>query len=87
MSDQLLAAPPRVAEMLGVKVSTLSQWRHFGRGPRWVLVGSKVLYSVADVHAFVRGLEQHESTAQATARRGGPGRPKMRRGRGENAAA
>lgn len=48
-----LATPVDVAEYLGVPVRTLSQWRHQGKGPRFVRVGKHVRYRWADVEAFL----------------------------------
>ena len=32
---------------------TLTQWRHFGRGPAYSVVGRRILYLGEDLNAFV----------------------------------
>jgi excisionase family DNA binding protein len=54
-----------VAEMLGVPVATLYQWRYHGTGPRGIRVGRHVRYRAADVDAW---LDDHAS-AKASDRR------------------
>ena len=50
-----LLSPRQVAEILGVSVNTLSQWRHHKRYPlRYIKLGKrKVMYRPADVEAFI----------------------------------
>ena len=43
VEDRLLW-PEEVAEMLGVPVGTLANWRYLGRGPAFVKVGRHVRY-------------------------------------------
>lgn len=38
---------------LGVPVTTLYRWRHYGDGPRGIKVGRHVRYRVADVEAWL----------------------------------
>lgn len=42
-----------VAKMLGVSGVTVRIWRMKGKGPRWVKVGSRVRYDLADVRAWI----------------------------------
>lgn len=46
-----------VAERLRLSEGTLANWRTKGEGPRYVKLGRKVLYSVAEVDAY----EQRQS--------------------------
>lgn len=46
-----------VAEVYGMKVRTLQQWRHLKRGPRYVKVGRSVRYAVSDVENFLNNGE------------------------------
>lgn len=55
VEDRLLW-PEEVAEMLGVPVGTLANWRYQGRGPAFVKVGRHVRYRRSDV---VRWIEAH----------------------------
>jgi len=42
-------APKEVAVRLGVKESTLANWRWSGRGPRHVRVGGRIRYRAQDL--------------------------------------
>jgi hypothetical protein len=44
-----------VAVQLKVPVSTLTQWRWLGKGPRWLKVGRYVRYDPADVKRWLDG--------------------------------
>jgi predicted site-specific integrase-resolvase len=48
--------PVEVAELLGVKVQTLSVWRCNGRYPelRWHKSGRRIRYSEQDVYSFIQ---------------------------------
>jgi Helix-turn-helix domain len=48
-----LAAPPAVAEYLGVPQATLTQWRYLGKGPRWRKVGRHVRYDWPSVERWL----------------------------------
>jgi hypothetical protein len=64
--------PERVAERLGVDVTTLSRWRNRGFGPRFAKYGkgmtAVIRYSEADVAAFIA-----ESMRQSTSDQGEQG--------------
>lgn len=45
--------PAEAAEVLGVPVPTLAQWRYRGQGPRYSKVGSLVRYSRRDLDAWL----------------------------------
>lgn len=46
--------PKEAAERLRVHPGTLSNWRVQGVGPRFIKLGRKVLYPVAEIEAFER---------------------------------
>lgn len=52
----------RAAEILGLQVRTLQQWRTSGRGVCYVKIGGAVRYSLDDLDAFIA-----KSTVQSTA--------------------
>jgi excisionase family DNA binding protein len=52
VEDRLLS-PEEVAEMLGVPVGTLANWRYQGRGPAFVKIGRHVRYRRSDVAGLV----------------------------------
>jgi hypothetical protein len=43
----------QVAEVIGVAVHTLRQWRFAGKGPTYQKIGRRVLYSRSDVQEFM----------------------------------
>lgn len=57
-SSARLMTPKEVAGLLRVSKSTLKNWRRFGGGPPFQLVGRQVRYELADVQdwAAKRGL-------------------------------
>lgn len=54
-----------VAEILGVPVKTLYQWRYKGIGPVGVRVGRHLRYRAADVEAWVEGRVSENRPARA----------------------
>lgn len=58
----------RTAELLGVSVRTLQNWRLRGGGPRYLKLGRSVRYRVSDLTAFMEGCLA-ASTTEADARR------------------
>ncbi|WP_369913880.1 helix-turn-helix transcriptional regulator [Xanthomonas sp. NCPPB 3005] len=44
---------PDAAKHLGVSVSTLDKMRHEGRGPRYLKIGGRIFYRVADLDAYI----------------------------------
>jgi hypothetical protein len=60
-----LMPPAAAAEYLGgVVTGTLAKWRHFGEGPEYVKIGSRVFYDQADLDAFIDA-GRRTSTSQA----------------------
>jgi len=45
--------PNQAAEYIGLSTSTLAKMRHRGDGPRYMKVGNRVRYAVADLDAFM----------------------------------
>ena len=41
------------AEILGVHARTLDNWRSQNRGPRYVRVGRRIIYRIADLEAYL----------------------------------
>lgn len=58
------------ANHLGVKPSTLEQWRWNGRGPRFVKVGRLARYRLGDLERFISA-RSFSNTAESGAARGG----------------
>ena len=51
--------PREAADRLRTSANTLANWRTKGGGPRFIKLGRKVLYPVAEIEAFEqRGLRQ-----------------------------
>jgi predicted DNA-binding transcriptional regulator AlpA len=49
-----LVEPKEIAEYLGLPVTTLSQWRYLGTGPRYVKVGPRcVRYRWSEITAWL----------------------------------
>jgi hypothetical protein len=60
-----LMPPPAAAEYLGgVMVGTLAKWRHYGRGPDYIRVESRVYYDQADLDRYLDE-RRRTSTSQA----------------------
>jgi hypothetical protein len=51
--DNQLYTPARAADILCVAAATLRKWRWEGKGPRYVKIGRKVAYRIADINAFI----------------------------------
>jgi predicted DNA-binding transcriptional regulator AlpA len=53
-----------VAEMLRAPVETVRYWRYVGKGPKsFKLGGRRVLYSLADVEAFIEAARSDSVSA------------------------
>lgn len=64
-----LLTPAEVADRLRIKPDTLQKMRRHGRGPRFVMIGSKApRYKLSDVQAYVDA-RTVENTTQADALR------------------
>ena len=49
----MLVRTEKAAEILGLKKSTLENWRWRNKGPRFRKLGSRVLYDVHDLQLFI----------------------------------
>ena len=58
--------PKEAADRLRLTVGTLSNWRMQGAGPRFIKLGRKVLYPLAEIEAFEQR-QLRSNTAQGTA--------------------
>jgi len=54
MTDQLIT-DIEAAEILGLAVQTLRNWRHRGCGPNYIKLGRAVRYNTNDLRDFVEG--------------------------------
>lgn len=43
---------PDAAEYLGVKRGTMEVWRSLGKGPRYIKLGTRVVYEISDLDSF-----------------------------------
>lgn len=66
MTGRLLTEQ-EVAEILGVKRSTLIDWRYRKIGPRWVRVGRLPRYSSADLDSWIQSRTVPTSDSPASA--------------------
>jgi predicted DNA-binding transcriptional regulator AlpA len=57
MGEQNLITIPRLAELLGVAISTIHYYRANGLGPRAVKLGRLVRYRISDVQEWLEALE------------------------------
>jgi len=65
LSDSPFLSEREAAFWLHVKPQTLSNWRHQGRGPAFVKLGSRVVYSKAALEAFIAANTRTSTSAQA----------------------
>lgn len=77
-SENRLVTTAEAAELLGVSVSTVSNWRVERRGPSYVKSGpgprARVRYRVSDVLAYMRTVptsDQPSSSTVGAGRKGG----------------
>ena len=56
LSDEHLLSSAEVAELLGVRETTLPLWRYTGQGPTHVKLGRRLVrYRVGDLRAYIAG--------------------------------
>ena len=53
----------KAAEYLGLGLRTLDNWRSQGRGPRYLKLGSRVIYPLQELDAF-KAANLRQSTAE-----------------------
>jgi len=44
--------PEQLSEMWGISSNTLRKWRWEGKGPKFVKLGARVVYRLAEVEAY-----------------------------------
>lgn len=54
-SDENLLTEEEAARYLQVQPQTLSSWRHQGKGPCYIKVGSRVRYERLELEAYAQG--------------------------------
>lgn len=65
MEKPMHLTPKETAARLRVAVGTLANWRVFGGGPRFIKIGKKILYPLAEIEAFEQS-HLRSNTAQAS---------------------
>jgi DNA-binding transcriptional MerR regulator len=50
-----------VSELIRVPVATLRYWRHVGKGPKSVRIGSRIMYREADVIKWIEAAYDGET--------------------------
>lgn len=53
-TNELLKNTEAAAEYLGTAESTLANWRSAGRGPKYLKLGAKVYYRLADLDSWMQ---------------------------------
>lgn len=51
--QERLVDTPRAATMLSKHPAVLADWRHQGRGPKYVRIGRSVRYRIGDIHEWI----------------------------------
>ena len=60
-----LMPPAAAAEYFGgIVVGTLAKWRHFGGGPAYVRIGSRIFYEKSALDAYIAS-RRRSSTSEA----------------------
>jgi len=57
-----LLTPDSLANRWNITSTTLSQWRWNGRGPRYIKLGSRVMYRAQDIEHF-ESLQLRQNTS------------------------
>jgi Helix-turn-helix domain len=63
-SPKRLFDPREASAYLRIAKQTLARWRCYGLGPRFVRIGGRIFYDIADLDAFIAG-NKFRSTAEA----------------------
>ncbi|RWB91176.1 MAG: DNA-binding protein [Mesorhizobium sp.] len=56
-----------VAAVLGISAKTLANWRVRGCGPKYAKIGSRVIYSPAELFAFVQSRTRSSTSSSVEA--------------------
>jgi Helix-turn-helix domain len=63
-SPKRLFDPQEASAYLRIAKQTLARWRCYGLGPRFVRIGGRIFYDIADLDAFIAA-RKFRSTAEA----------------------
>ena len=58
MSDRAYLTSKEVADRWRLSDKTMANWRHAGKGPPFIRVGSRVLYPIEGINAFEKLSQQ-----------------------------
>jgi hypothetical protein len=64
VAPRRLFDPQEASDYLRMAKQTLARWRCYGLGPRFVRIGGRIFYDVADLDAFITA-RKFQSTAEA----------------------
>lgn len=62
-NSKIVMNSDEAAEKLGLSNSTLAKMRVYGRGPQYLKLGRRVVYSLADLEAWLNE-NRHRSTSE-----------------------
>ena len=70
MSERAYLTSKEVADRWRLSDQTMANWRHAGKGPPFIRVGSRVLYPIEGINAFEKlsqqWLKAQEQLSEAT---------------------
>ena len=64
MRRRLMPPADAAVYLGGLMVGTLAKWRHYGRGPAFVRIGSRIYYDQADLDRYIDN-RRRTSTSEA----------------------
>ena len=64
LDSKKLLTPPEVADLTGLSLDTLAQWRSQGRGIPYLKIGRVVRYDPGDVQTYLEGCRVSVSAPQ-----------------------
>lgn len=53
-TDRAVLPTPEAARYIGLAYATLKRWRSTGHGPPYVRLGSRIVYLIEDLDAWLR---------------------------------
>lgn len=59
MRQKLSYSTAEAAELLGVEVATLSNWRYLMKGPSYMKIGRKIVYTSDSLQKFLKAATVH----------------------------
>lgn len=60
-----LKTAKEAADFLGVRTGTLEQWRWLGKGPKFIKVGARVMYSDEQLREYIEARTRTSSALPA----------------------